>query len=163
MYFKGYGRLHDAPRDRWPTGSSSGSRNPGWWSATRYSRFVLTAFVVVVVGLSLACASDAEPDASDLPAPPQPLNALQQQAQQVLAERLSVSADDLALVSDEAVEWADSSLGCPEAGMMYAQVITPGHRITFSYAGNDYEVHTSGGGDSGSPAMMVSCEGGTSY
>ena len=88
---------------------------------------------------------------------------LQAQAQQVLAERLSVSVNDLALVGDEAVEWADSSLGCPEAGMVYAQVITPGHRITFSHSGNEYEVHTSGGGDSGSPAMMVSCEGGTSY
>ena len=118
---------------------------------------------MVVLGLVLACGGDPESSNSDTANTPQTLTDTQEQARQVLAERLSVSADDLALVSDEAVEWADSSLGCPEAGMMYAQVITPGHRITFSYAGNDYEVHTSGGGDSGSPEMMVSCEGGTSY
>ncbi len=127
-------------------------------------RLILTTMLIASALLwLLACGSETTTDERDAAEGPQTLNAMQQEAQQVLAERLSVSANDLALVSDEAVEWADSSLGCPEAGMMYAQVITPGHRITFGYAGNEYEVHTSGGGDSGFPAMMVSCEGGTSY
>ena len=95
--------------------------------------------------------------------PPQTLTDLQTAARDVLAERLSVSADTLALVSDQEVQWSDASLGCPQEGMMYAQVITPGHRITFSYQGDHYEVHTSIAGDPGPPLNMVSCEGGTAY
>lgn len=46
---------------------------------------------------------------------------------------------------------------------MYAQVIIPGHRITFDYQGDRYEVHTGGGDGSDAGGMMVSCEGGVSY
>ena len=140
-----------------------GVRHAAPRTARRSWYLVALASTMVVLGLVLACGGDPQSSNSDTANTPQTLTDTQEQARQVLTERLSVSVNDLALVGDEAVEWADSSLGCPEAGMVYAQVITPGQRITFSHSGNEYEVHTSGGGDSGSPAMMVSCEGGTSY
>ena len=52
------------------------------------------------------------------------------------------SAESVQVVSVEAVDWSDSSLGCPKAGMMYAQVITPGYKIVLESAGRTYEFHT---------------------
>ena len=74
-----------------------------------------------------------------------------------------MSEHTLALVSDEEVQWSNLSLVCPKEGMMYAQLITQGHRITFSYEGGHYEVHTSVAGDPGPPLNMALCVGGTSY
>ena len=85
------------------------------------------------------------------------------QARNVLANRLSVSPDDLGFVSQEAVRWPDTSLGCPEPGQMYAKVIVPGSRFTFSYAGSLYEVHTASDDGFGSQQPAVSCEGGLAY
>ena len=46
--------------------------------------------------------------------------------------------------------WRDSSLGCPQPGMMYLQVLTPGYRIRLQHAGADYLLHT----DRGSRAIL---------
>lgn len=52
------------------------------------------------------------------------------------------SAESVQVVSVEAVDWSDSSLGCPKAGMMYAQVITPGYKIVLESGGRTYEFHS---------------------
>ncbi len=135
------------------------------------TRLWMLAAAALTVCLLAACGDNPQPESSSAneerarlaTVPPQTLDDRQQQARQVLAERLSAPVDSLALVSDEPVSWSDASLGCPEEGMMYAQVITPGHRITFSYQGEQYEVHTSRDDGPGSQLRMVSCEGGTSY
>jgi len=49
---------------------------------------------------------------------------------------------EIKLVSIEAVEWSDSSLGCPQEGFMYAQVITPGYLLLFEVDGVQYKYHT---------------------
>lgn len=59
-----------------------------------------------------------------------------------LAKELGVSPNEIRLVSVESVEWNDASLGCPQEGFMYAQVITPGYRVIFEAAGQQYEYHT---------------------
>lgn len=46
-----------------------------------------------------------------------------------LAAREGVAASDVEVLSTESVDWPDASLGCPEAGTSYIQVVTPGHRI----------------------------------
>ena len=51
---------------------------------------------------------------------------------------------DLKLLSSEQVQWNDSSLGCPQPGMMYAQVITSGYVLRFSDQGSMHEVHVAG-------------------
>jgi hypothetical protein len=58
-----------------------------------------------------------------------------------LAARLGVPASDITIVSVEAVEWRDASLGCPQPGMAYAQVITPGYLIVLEAGGASYEYH----------------------
>lgn len=59
-----------------------------------------------------------------------------------LSQRLNVPASDISLVSMEAKEWSDASLGCPQEGMMYAQVITPGYLIILTAQGQQYPYHT---------------------
>ncbi len=63
-------------------------------------------------------------------------------ARKVLAQKAGVGADKLKLVSVAAQEWNDSSLGCPEEGMMYMQVITPGYKVVLEADGKQYEAHT---------------------
>lgn len=62
-----------------------------------------------------------------------------------LARRLGISADEVSLVSVEKVDWPDTSLGCPEPGKVYAQVITPGYRIVLQAKGQTYRYHTDRG------------------
>ena len=52
------------------------------------------------------------------------------------------AAESVQVVSVEAMDWSDSSLGCPKAGMMYAQVITPGYKIVLDSGGRTYDFHT---------------------
>jgi hypothetical protein len=56
-----------------------------------------------------------------------------------LVSRVGAEPD---LVTVEYVEWPDASLGNPEPGMAYAQVITPGFKIVFEAGGAPYEYHT---------------------
>lgn len=65
------------------------------------------------------------------------------------------SAESVQVVSVEGVDWSDSSLGCPKAGMMYAQVITPGYRIVLESGGRTYEFHTTQNPE----GPLVSCGG----
>jgi hypothetical protein len=88
--------------------------------------------VLVALGIAFAADGDAGKDAAV---------AL---ARKTLAARLQVSVDALQLDKAEAVNWPDTSLGCPEKGMMYAQVITPGYRVVLKHAGKPHAVHVSG-------------------
>jgi len=64
-------------------------------------------------------------------------------AVEALSKKLGVAEKEIDVKSVEAAEWRDASLGCPEQGKMYAQVITPGFRIILSAGGKDYEYHSS--------------------
>ncbi len=66
---------------------------------------------------------------------------LVEQARADLAQRLGSSAESFKLKRAEAVEWRDTSLGCPKPGLMYAQVITPGYLIVLEANGKEYEYH----------------------
>jgi hypothetical protein len=59
-----------------------------------------------------------------------------------LMGRLNVTEEAIVVKSVEAVEWPNTSLGCPQPGMMYLQVITPGFRIVLTANGQDYDYHT---------------------
>lgn len=63
-------------------------------------------------------------------------------ARAFLARHLDIPADEIALLSVEPETWSDSSLGCPQPGHYYLQVITPGYRILFEAQGREYGVHT---------------------
>jgi hypothetical protein len=84
--------------------------------------------------------------------PPGQAEAVVRLAREDLAGRLGLAPEAIQLVSVEAVEWSDASLGCPQPGMMYAQVITPGFLVVLEAAGETYEYHTDEG------RFVVLCE-----
>lgn len=85
--------------------------------------------------------------------PPEPILV---QAQAALAHHLSVISSTLILSSSVAIEWEDSSLGCPDPALSYLQVITPGFLLTFADAARTpYAIHTT---DTGTPLIL--CDGG---
>jgi hypothetical protein len=60
-----------------------------------------------------------------------------------LAQRLGVDLEAVTVQGIDEVEFPDTSLGVPEPGQVYAQVLTPGHAIRLSVAGQAYEYHAS--------------------
>ena len=52
-----------------------------------------------------------------------------------LAADLEVPRESVELDTVRAVEWRDSSLGCPKPGMAYLDVISPGHKVTLRVDG----------------------------
>ncbi|MCX7854970.1 MAG: hypothetical protein N2556_03165, partial [Anaerolineae bacterium] len=64
-----------------------------------------------------------------------------------LAEQRDIPPEEITVASWEPVDWPDTSLGCPEPGMMYAQVIVPGYLIVLEARGNLYRVHTDRAGE----------------
>lgn len=58
------------------------------------------------------------------------------------AAKLGLPENQVQVTRVEAVEWPDSSLGCPEQGEFYAQVITPGYLIEITDGGETLEYHT---------------------
>jgi hypothetical protein len=95
----------------------------------------------------------ASPDAPD--AAVQPPADLVATARERLAQHLGVPADSLTLQNATQEEWPDGALGCPAAGQLYPQVITPGFLLVFSDGAKTYAVHTGG-----SEQQMILCEDG---
>ena len=69
---------------------------------------------------------------------PQPVQA----AVADLAQRLGVAAEQITVETMERVTWPDTSLGNPQPGMMYPQVLTQGYRVFLQHNGVSYEYHT---------------------
>jgi hypothetical protein len=115
----------------------------------RWIHLLVTGSLLCILALA-ACGSSAnegQPPASTAPSLPEGANL----AIADLAKRLDITADQIEAVRVESVEWPDTSLGCPQPGQAYAQVITPGQIVVLSANGQEYEYHT--GGD-----QIVACE-----
>lgn len=74
-------------------------------------------------------------------ATPSNLEFLTKKAKENLAQRLSIAITEINLVEAKEVTWANSSLGCPQEGMMYAEVLTPGYLILLQVNRQNYEYH----------------------
>ncbi len=66
------------------------------------------------------------------------------QAIEDLAQRESISSTEIEVISVEEVVWPDSSLGCPQPGMRYRQVLQDGMRIILQAGGRQYAYHSGG-------------------
>jgi hypothetical protein len=66
-------------------------------------------------------------------------------AKRTVADFLSLPTSEITPVSMESKNFGDASLDCPVAGMAYAQVITPGHRVVVEAEGRRFDVRVSGG------------------
>jgi hypothetical protein len=65
-----------------------------------------------------------------------------EKAKSDLVKRFGVDASQIRVVEARAVDWPDTSLGCPQPDMVYAQVITPGYWILLEAEGRQYPYHT---------------------
>ena len=70
---------------------------------------------------------------------------LVQQASKDLASRLGIPVDQISISSVQAVTWPDGSLGCPQPGIAYRQVTTPGYLILLESSGSQYTYHSDTG------------------
>lgn len=79
------------------------------------------------------------------PSGPEPAAAVET-ARRLVTKRHRVATEALRVTGAEAVQWPDRGLGCPQPGMLYAQVITPGYRVTLvDGSGREYVVHLGAG------------------
>jgi hypothetical protein len=83
-----------------------------------------------------------QPETSPIATPSDPVADVVAAASEYLAGELGISSQDVEPVLLEPVEWPDTSLGCPEPGKAYAQVITPGYRIVLRVGKKEIELHT---------------------
>lgn len=58
-----------------------------------------------------------------------------------LQQRTDLSREEIKFGGIQSVEWSDSSLGCPQPGMSYLQVITPGYRVILDVGARRHSVH----------------------
>lgn len=83
-----------------------------------------------------------------IPSPLAPdLQKLIEKAKEDLANRLTISKDQISFIEIFEVTWPDSSLGCPQKGLAYAQVMTPGYLIRLASGNSQYEYHSGKGPD----------------
>lgn len=65
-------------------------------------------------------------------------------AKKTLAKEAGVGEAGMKVSASVAVDWPDTSLGCPQKDMMYAPVLIPGFRVQLEAAGETYDVHVGG-------------------
>lgn len=58
-----------------------------------------------------------------------------------IAQDLDVPVDSVQVLSVESRNWPDSSIGCPQPDMLYAQVVTPGYLVLVEVSGEPFEYH----------------------
>lgn len=67
-------------------------------------------------------------------------------AQEDLGRRKGVPVEAVSVVRVRAVDWPDASLGCPEEGMVYSQVVTPGFQVVLQVEDRVFDYHAGSDG-----------------
>jgi hypothetical protein len=107
-------------------------------------RWLFLASLAVASVLVLTGFAQPNPPPAPNSPPSTPPDSVVAAATQAAAGQLGVTADEVVVVASEQRDWPDSSLGCPEPGRAYAQIITPGYRVTIDTAdgASEVQVHT---------------------
>jgi hypothetical protein len=101
------------------------------------------AFAIVSVTLVLAACSSSSPVPTPSPVAIQPeAAAAVDAAMQDGAKHLGVGRDQLQLARVEPQQWPDASLGCPQPGQLYSQIVTPGFLVAINSGSHQLEYHT---------------------
>ena len=98
-----------------------------------------------VTAISQEPSMDTEPSVpGDGVVPP----AIMQAAVDDAAARAGVDPGTVTVVSGVAVTFPNGALGCPEPGMMYTEVLTPGYHVVVEAGGTAYDYRASARGGS---------------
>ena len=109
-------------------------------------RLFNVSVLVLALGLT-ACSSSRggqlAPTPAPTPAPSWPAEAdmAVRAAIQDMAARLQVKPDAVQVISVSATDWSDTSLGCPQPGRFYAQIIVQGYTLVLASGGQQAEYH----------------------
>lgn len=109
--------------------------------------FAVAAIVVLLSAVIVLWGQTVWSDRQDQEVVPQPTGQSSDAAERAraeLASHLKVSPESISIVSAKEHTWSDASLGLPEPGMMYAQMITAGHIVTLRHDGQIYVYHVAG-------------------
>lgn len=125
------------------------------------SKHLGVSILLALVVMLTACAPAAAPVRTPTQLPPTPTRPIEIPATPIpvdvsaptiegnrllLARQLRVDPATIQVIAVEKVEWSDSCLGLGQANESCAAVVTPGYKITFSVAGQEYVIHTDEGG-----------------
>jgi hypothetical protein len=105
----------------------------------------LTVVALALASCSLSSGGGSGPSEPAVSIPPAARPAVDASTN-ALASQLGVDASTVSVVSVEAKDWPDTSLGCPEPGMMYGQMMTPGYAVILEAQGKTYRYHTDASG-----------------
>jgi hypothetical protein len=95
---------------------------------------------------------------ADTPPTTPPTEAITQAAVTAAATTLNIPEAEFVVINAPLfVEWADTSLGCPQPGATYEDEPIPGYLVTLAARGQTYNVHTDQSGD----AVLCLAEGQT--
>ncbi|MEW6182235.1 MAG: copper amine oxidase N-terminal domain-containing protein [Bacillota bacterium] len=111
------------------------------------ARYVAEPFGYMVRWDAAARSVSIVPEGADTEPAANEAEKIVEQVKTDLADNKEVSVSTIGVKEITQVEWPDTSLGCPEPGLMYAQVITPGYKIILSDGSTDYEYHAGNGGN----------------
>ena len=84
------------------------------------------------------------PGAPDPPPVEEELQSQVELARADLARRLGVEEDEIQVVKATAITWRDGSLGCPQPGFSYIQVLIEGAVIELKVGSSVYSYHSGG-------------------
>ena len=110
----------------------------------------VAAAAAMLLLLLVACArepgtggSEVSPNPPTAPAVTEGGEIAAKKSAEFLARELGVAVTGLQVISTAPMTWSDAGLGCPQPGMMYAQVLTPGYLVIIrDDGGREHQVHT---------------------
>lgn len=113
---------------------------------------IMLALISLAIWLLAACTTqpsqpaDATPISNDPAAETPQVSPTSDQAaentRQLLARQLHIDPATITLVADEPIDWPDACLGVSLPNALCAQVVTPGHKLTFQINDQTYVIHT---------------------
>ena len=116
-------------------------------------RLLNVSVLVLALGLTACSLSRAGRPAPTLaPSWPAEADVAVRAAIQDMAARLQVKPNAVQVISVSATDWSDTSLGCPQPGMFYAQIIVPGYTFVLASDGQQATYHADKKG------RVVTCE-----
>ena len=111
------------------------------------TQIILSTLVISLILLSSACSlfpdQNSDPG-EEIPPLSEDIDSLVMLAKLDLALKTGADIEKMDADSVEEFDFADASLGVPEPGVAYTQVITRGYIIILNAEGATYEYHASG-------------------
>lgn len=115
------------------------SKGASYWQHLRGTNMAaLAALLALVLPCCVTAARADSSEAADKPDSP-----IVAKCKQDLAQRKEIQAHDIEVIDVQPVSWPSSALGMPVVDKDYAQVVTPGSRVTLQARGMSYLYTTS--------------------